>query len=426
MLNNIKVIVAHPAQQHSYKTAVALKKAGYLYKYATTVYSKKKSLTTIFSRLLRGDNLKRAHGRNCNELDDADIIQFCELEGLVLLFLRRIDRTKYFSTIWSNYVEKKFNRKIAKYAEKMDIHILVSYDTASSYMLEILEKKKSNIIKIIDMSAPNVTYMDNIFMQDLNNSRGYSNELRDLVTTKNYNQTINRSAIEMLQADYFLVASSFTYNSLNYCGIKDDQIFLCPYGITEVKLQKNEILHNREGGKRKMKCIFVGRVTQQKGVFYLFDAIKKVNLDIFSFSFIGSYDITKPYYTEFGEICTFEGHVTKDKMAEFYKEADILIFPSLADGFGLSVLEALSFGVPVICSSNAGASDLITNGYNGFIVPASDGNAIVERLLWFSNNKEKFDVMRDNARESVEKYTWENYNQLLKTVIEKVVEYHKN
>ena len=86
----MKVLLVHPGKQHSFETAKALKDAGVFYKYVTTVYDKKYSLTHKFKSLLRGKNLKKANTRSCLYLNDDDIIQIYELWGLLVLLVSKI------------------------------------------------------------------------------------------------------------------------------------------------------------------------------------------------------------------------------------------------------------------------------------------------------------------------------------------------
>ncbi len=428
MGKNYKIIVAHPAQQHSYKTAAGVKSAGMLFKYATTVYNGKKSLTSIATRFLKEDNLKRANGRNSKELDDSEIIQFCEFEGLFLLLLQRIDKSKYFYKLLNSFIINRFGKKIAKYAIDNDVDALIMYDTVSYKAFELLEKKAPHIIRIIDMSAPNFSYMDKIFKDDLKNNTNYSRALSEEIQSTFYNKTIKNSMKEVSLADYFLVASKFSHKSLVYSGISDRKILICPYGFYSSQLNQEKTLISNKVVDRKLNCLFVGRVTQKKGAFHLFDAINKLDLSYYSFKFVGTYETPNGYYDDFKDKCEFVGHVTKDRMFNLYKEADLLVFPSLADGFGLSVLEALSFGLPVICSRNAGASDLIIDGFNGFVIPAGDPYSIYEKLEWFISNKNRISDMSRNAIESVVDYTWEIYNKMLSRnldVIMKSKEYHE-
>ena len=69
------------------------------------------------------------------------------------------------------------------------------------------------------------------------------------------------------------------------------------------------------------------------------------------------------------------------KLAEHLRSADIFILPSLEDGFAMVVSEALSCGLPVITTPHTGASDLITSGQNGEVVPVRDAQATATAIL---------------------------------------------
>ena len=89
----MNIIVAHPFQQHSFKTANALKSEGNLFKYVTTVYLKKGTLTYFLAqKVLKGDNLKRVSGRKTEALDDIEVVTLSEWANLILLALQRINK----------------------------------------------------------------------------------------------------------------------------------------------------------------------------------------------------------------------------------------------------------------------------------------------------------------------------------------------
>ncbi len=420
MNGNYKIIIAHPAQQHSYRTAVALKESGYLYKYVTTVYNKQRSLTSFVTKFLKGDNYKRASGRNCSNLDDNDVIQFCELGSLFLLFLQRVDKKKILYNKWKDIITNSFNKKVVKYALKNNVDAVVLYDTWAYTGLKLLKNKAPEIIRIIDMSAPSFAYMDKIFKEDLIKNGRYDTSLKQEIDSPIYNETLQKSVEEIKLANYFFVASSFSAQSLIHHNVPEERILITPYGIDSSLYSRGEFKQNISYKNRKLNCIFVGRVTQKKGAFYLLKAIDRVRQDEFSFKFVGTFEKSNNYFEDYKEVCEFEGHVTKDKMISLYNNADIMIFPSLADGFGLSVLEALSFGIPVICSENAGVSDLIINGYNGFVIPAGNEIEIYNKLQWFSNNREQLVTMSKNARKTALEYTWEKYNTEINTAIKHI------
>jgi glycosyltransferase involved in cell wall biosynthesis len=88
------------------------------------------------------------------------------------------------------------------------------------------------------------------------------------------------------------------------------------------------------------------------------------------------------------------------------REASVLVLPSICDGFGMVVNEAMAQGLPVICSSNAGASQLVVEGVNGFVVPPADPGSLAERLAWCLDHPAELRSMGVRAAESARNWTW--------------------
>lgn len=414
MEKKYKVLIAHSAQQHSFRTAVALKECGSLYKYVTTVYDKEGSLTDKIKKILKGDNLKRANTRKCVSLKDEEVIQFYEGLGLLLLLLQRIDKSKKIYNIIDDLIIYLFHRKVAKYAIKHNVDAVVVYDTLGYRALKILEKKAPNIKRILDMSAPNMIYMDKIFKKDIEKEPIYSEKLKKEINSFKYKNTIKRVEQELVLAQSFLVASEFTRSSLNDKGISNDRIFKCSYGID---LTGYNTVKKNDQNKGKLKCIFIGNVTQKKGITHFLRAVKELDLENYSFNVLGNYEPDANYYKDYKDIVNFCGHVTRDKVIEFCCNSDVIIFPSLADGYGLSVLEALACGTPAICSTNAGISDLIVDFYNGFKILPSSSEEIYNKLIWCEKNRDKLKQMSVNARITAKECTWNKYNRDIEKAI---------
>jgi glycosyltransferase involved in cell wall biosynthesis len=414
-----KILVAHPAQQHSFRLATALKKSGFLFKYSTTVYDKKKSFTGLLKSFLKGDNLKRANGRSCESLMEDDIKQFYELHGLLLLLLQRIDKSKYFYTRLSKHIVDKFGVKVAKYAIKNKVDAVIMYDTLSYKAFEILKKESPQIIRILDMSAPNTVYMDKVYREDLNKGLDFNSNLNNKINSPMYSQILQKNENEIQLANYYIAASTFTVKSIEYSNILKNKIFICTYGV-DSKMFTPSL--DRKNDNNKFKCIFIGRVTHEKGAYHLLRSIDNIDNHDLTLTMVGTYDQNSDYYQEYKDKVEFTGHVTQDKIVKLCQNADVLVFPSLADGFGLSVSEALSCGLPVICSENAGVSDFIIDGYNGFKIPAGDINSITEKLEWCINNRKEIVEMGKNARKTAKKYTWELYEDSITDAIKKMIQ----
>ncbi len=96
---------------------------------------------------------------------------------------------------------------------------------------------------------------------------------------------------------------------------------------------------------------------------------------------------------------------------------DVLVFPSLFEGFGLVVTEALSQGTPVITTPHTCGPDVLTDGEDGFIVPIRDAQAIAEKLELLHRDRERLAAMSIAARKKAETLTWESYRRGIVAVV---------
>jgi len=101
------------------------------------------------------------------------------------------------------------------------------------------------------------------------------------------------------------------------------------------------------------------------------------------------------------------------EVLEHMRNHDVLVLPSLSEGFGLVVLEAMSQGMTVIVSENTGAGDVIQNGVQGFVVPIRSSEAISEKLSMLASNRENLEQMKIAALERARQCTWDVYRQSL-------------
>ena len=115
---------------------------------------------------------------------------------------------------------------------------------------------------------------------------------------------------------------------------------------------------------------------------------------------------------------TFHGSVPMPALFEAYCSADVLVFPTLSDGFGLVVAEAMAHGLPVITTNQAGAADFVTPD-NGLIVPAADAQALACALQWCLDNRDRLHAMRFHALETARRRQWPDFRRDLIAALEK-------
>jgi len=100
---------------------------------------------------------------------------------------------------------------------------------------------------------------------------------------------------------------------------------------------------------------------------------------------------------------------------------DVLVLPSLFEGFGLVILEAMAQGVPVITTSHTAGPDLIENEVDGFIVPIRSSEAIAEKLDLLASDHERLVAMKLAAKRKAALCRWEIYQQRLVEVAQEVM-----
>lgn len=405
-MNNLKVVVAHPGKQHSFQVATALEREGMLFKYITTVYDKPGSLTNCMKSLLRGKDLNKAGHRRCEYIPDEKVLQFCEFSGLILLLLMRIPHLFGFNHDfwWCYYLNAKFSKKVAKYIEKHNIDAVIMFDTTADNCFRILKKKNLKATKIMDESIATRMFMKNTF------SRDYGVKELKKEYPEFWMSNIMRSyEEETYNSDYFVVASEVVKKSLLYSDICEEKISIVPYGVNYKEFVKCK--DKSFDPSKPLTLIYVGQISYRKGLHHLLNVVRKYDKTQLRVILAGDYKKNTPIYTKYKDLDNVEflGFVTRDKLAEEYSNADAFIFPTIGEGYGLVVLEALYCGVPVFSSDLAGGNDAIVDGYNGFVFEGGNDDAIKQQIEWMMNNRKELFNMRKNAVESSKNFSWEAY-----------------
>lgn len=410
----MKVIVAHPGRQHSFRVAKSLKEGGMLFKYATTVYNKDSSiLMRILKFLLNKDNYERAQRRKGAGLTDNDVVQFCELDGLLLLALQRIDFTRFFSTRYNEYISRKFQRKIAKYAIANQVDAVISYDTNSKILFNILKDKAPNIKLIMDNAHPNRHFLYHSYHENWDCVGDFKRtfEACGYLTDEKGSEKFGDEA---KLADFHIVASSYSLKALVYDNIPLENIYRIPYGVDKNKF----LVPKRVYDGKHLNVLFVGEVNQRKGIKQVLEAAKHINSEDVVFNIVGSgreycadlYEPYKPYVN-------FMGRVPFEELLNQLQTSHVFIFPTMGEGFGLVLLEAMAAGLPVITTANCGGADIVTEGKDGFLIRVGDVDSLIDRIMWFRNNPDKASAMSAEAVKKASNYTWNKYEEGIRSCI---------
>jgi starch synthase len=156
------------------------------------------------------------------------------------------------------------------------------------------------------------------------------------------------------------------------------------------------------------RVVYVGMIEPWKGFHYLIDAFGQAaaaGSELIFWGGPGNRRISRYLAMQQARI---PGLVVRPQSVrrvgfhEVYARASVLVHPSLSDGFGYVVAEAMACGLPVIVTSATGAAELVRDGYNGFVVPPGNTPLLAERIAYLARRRDLLPAMGANARHTIE------------------------
>ncbi len=211
---------------------------------------------------------------------------------------------------------------------------------------------------------------------------------------------------EIAFADTIFVASQYTRSTLGKYPGKFAAVKVVPYG-TPSPINRERGLTD---GSKPLRVIYVGSLGQRKGISYLFEAMGllggSATLTVVGRK-VGQSDALDKACAQHRWIESLPHREILNEMARH----DVLVFPSLFEGFGLVIGEALSRGMPVITTPHTGGPDLLRDGQDGFIVPIRSAEAIAAKLDRLHHDRELLRAMSESARERAGQMTWQAYRE---------------
>lgn len=209
------------------------------------------------------------------------------------------------------------------------------------------------------------------------------------------------------QADRVVAASSFTRRTLVEHGVAEEKIKVLPYGVGRDFLEAGEKRKKREAG-RKMRFLFLGHLSARKGLRQLLEAWRGIEGG--ELVLMGGGD-PGPWKQAAGANVIFPGGGDRRQVLEEMARADVFVFPSLFEGFGLVLLEAMAAGLPVITTENTGGPDLIGQGQEGRLVSAGNVKELAEAMGSSIRDPAGTAEMGNRAHRRACQFTWKSYGK---------------
>lgn len=216
-----------------------------------------------------------------------------------------------------------------------------------------------------------------------------------------------RKDAEAALATTISVASEFTRRSLEAAGVTAP-IITTPYGFPV-----DRFTARTTAPQGRFTVVAVGAQSVTKGTTYLLEAWRKAALPDSELRLVGRMRLSKSFLDRYAGSFHHVAHVPRSEIEACYAAADLVAFPTLADGFGLVIQEAMACGTPVLTTPCGGGPACISNDVDGWIVPPRDIDALVERLRFAHENRDRLQAMGKAARTRAERWTWRDAGQAL-------------
>ena len=207
---------------------------------------------------------------------------------------------------------------------------------------------------------------------------------------------IDKEEAEYDEADAVFVPSTFARQSFLQAGVPAGKVVTIPYGV---RLEEYFPVPKRDD---VFRVLCVATLTARKGIRYLLEATSRLALPHSEVILRGSVlPESKQLLAHYEGLFRLYPPVPRHRLRDLYSQASVLVLPSIEDGFGLVIAQAMACGIPVIATTHTGGPDLISDGKDGFIVPIRSAAAIGERLDYLHSHPDERAAMGRAALEKV-------------------------
>lgn len=285
--------------------------------------------------------------------------------------------------------------------------------------------KQNGIPVVLERSSAHITVQAQILAEE------YKQLGIELVSSEVHPEIVAQELREYQLADRIAVPSFFTKRT-----------------FLEQSFNETQLIHNSLGtsletftpGQKEddvFRVVYAGSLSVRKGIHYLVKAFLQANIPHSELVLLGKATPETPHLLRGAdERVKCPGHVAETELARYYRHSSVFVLPSLEDGFGMVLAQALASGLPIISTSNTGAEDLlrmqstkpidlgnqIAEYPSGYLVPPREHQAIASIIQLLASNPEIFQQKQEAALNfQPEALSWSAYAQRSRTAYQELI-----
>jgi glycosyltransferase involved in cell wall biosynthesis len=222
-------------------------------------------------------------------------------------------------------------------------------------------------------------------------------------------RVIDREEAEYAEADGITVPSGFSARTFIEQGVPPQKVHRLPYGVNLGSFHATA-----QPAPQFFDILFAGGASLRKGIPYLLQAFQRLKHPRKRLFFAGAFSAEFAQKLQqlglWSDHIQLLGHLQQAELRDRMSSSSVLVLPSIEDGFGLVMAQAMACGCPVIASENTGGSDLFLDGDAGFIVPIRRADLLADRLQQLADDPTLRNAMGQRALRVVQSFGgWQRY-----------------
>lgn len=275
---------------------------------------------------------------------------------------------------WSSFSKEVFEKRVAKR------QILIRDSTHISFQMDILQEEHSSL------ALPFA---------------------RDLLAEE-------REIIEYELADEIYVLSEFAKRTFVEKGVSPSKIKVLRLGVDTTLFSPHQ--STVRFPNRPLQVVYFGAVSVRKGVHYLIESSKRFNSKQIQFHVVGNVEKDLRGIVSKNTEVHWYKPMQQKKLAELMRQMDVFVFPTLEDGFGQTLIQAMSSGLIPVFTQQSGAAELVGEE-DGISIAARSSDSVEEALNLLLSNPDKMNKYRESAIQTSHNFGWEIYDKQLQKLL---------
>ena len=402
-------VVVHPGVQHSADLAASLDNV--------------RRLVFLATRLQIGDGAgfpwnrpevrKRLTRRLVPQLRDDRIRRFGVTHEVWERTLSRRLPPNFRASV-ASHMQDSFDVKVV-HSLPEDTTTVIGTDTASLSLFTRLRLERPQITRILDISHPLDVVVQPLIRQDAATWGLCLDAYDDYHPGEALDQRPELSA-----ADAVIVASAFSAAALTRVGYPVERVFVVPYGVRPTLVEPREF-------RGKLVLLALGAMSERKGMTLLLRAmteLEELGVPI-TLKLVGKPAGQYVLPEQLPANVEYLGSPPWGEVERLYREADVLVLPSMCEGFGRTLLEGLSFGCSVITTDSSGGPDILRAAPDAplTILPVADRSRLSRVIVAHLDEPARW-LRPQDARHAASVFSVEAYEGSLAAAIDEATQLH--